>query len=978
MGINIDNLMEVTSSEIFRMDKYHPEGIFSEVIFGPVRNYCCSCGEISGVSSKGRRCPKCNVLCDRSDLRYTTFGKITLKLPILKPSLKKKLLSICRSREYIIDPVKLSMAPDRPSYLCEDRGIPVLKDEPCGTKHSKIKITGIFSLYLALCEMAAIDSKYDKYLNYFTDTVLVTPPGTRDIVKIDGKEIEKEINVEYRSLIWYNNSISFDLNIDELIESGKIYDYDFYDYDLCVGTLQYRTDYIFQLVKSQISGKSGLIRSSFFSKTIDFSSRAVITVNPALKAYEVNLPEATLKKLLMVDFLRYLSENSIIDKENYVKIIDWSDSLFDDKMNEHFYEFLSEFLCPQNSDRLRRLVLVNRQPTLWRYGIFGMEISGMSHGNTIELSPLAIEQFNADFDGDTCAVYKFHDTDAQKQIEKKNFGLSCIKYDHTGEFLNRIRLEALYMFNVMTSCQIDNSLDEIKVRNLNELEINIDIPFETPVRIGNMTYSYGIALVNKLCKFNTVIIKEKVDNNKLTSIIFDNSVSYYDFHSRLHDLMKHLFILSTIHRKEYLTIPFTPNLINREEITNNLPDNPYFGSIILEMLMDYKMSSMDKDDKLFKLTGTKLNRMQLSRIGIAVGYIADHRNKVLPKPVKSSLFVGLTEDEFFETSFGARKGLVDKVNKTPDSGYLERTMTINLSNIEIVEDDCKTNRYFEIEIMSKKHASSLIGRWMKSGNSEILIDKNVAESLYPGMKIMLRSPITCKTENMKICKRCFGEYEIPSNRVGILAAKYISERFTQLVLRTFHTSGSANIQIPKDVIKFCYENISDIEYDNGISIWQFSVDIPDEIIEKIKDFPGFIEAKGNVLKFSDIDYETDNEDITRDINIFSKALSKEGEALDTVYPDLMKIIMKNSNMFSVWLEIVLCNMYTDSNGVPIRYCDNIDKICKLSIKTLHTIISPLLGLIYEPNVRTIMNILDTRTLKNINPSSIFEELWIKY
>ena len=48
--------------------------------------------------------------------------------------------------------------------------------------------------------------------------------------------------------------------------------------------------------------------------------------------------------------------------------------------------------------------------------------------------------------------------------------------------------------------------------------------------------------------------------------------------------------------------------------------------------------------------------------------IADEKNIINSKPIQTTLLAGLNEDDFFDVSFGARKGLVDKEKVVPESG----------------------------------------------------------------------------------------------------------------------------------------------------------------------------------------------------------------------------------------------------------------------------------------------------------------------
>jgi hypothetical protein len=89
----------------------------------------------------------------------------------------------------------------------------------------------------------------------------------------------------------------------------------------------------------------------------------------------------------------------------------------------------------------------------------------------------------------------------------------------------------------------------------------------------------------------------------------------------------------------------------------------------------------------------------------------------------------------------------------------------------------------------------LLNRWCLTEDESALykITRENYKAII-GKMIQIRSPILCKTS--KICKKCYGDLHksLNSRFVGIIAAQTLGERGTQLVLRTFHTSGSAVIK----------------------------------------------------------------------------------------------------------------------------------------------------------------------------------------
>ena len=87
----------VTSKEIYvngDTEKYHPDGLYSEIIFGPKNAYKCTCGAITGRRSDGEKCDFCGVTCNDGTQRSKQFAKIKLPKKFLVPIFKKALQSI--------------------------------------------------------------------------------------------------------------------------------------------------------------------------------------------------------------------------------------------------------------------------------------------------------------------------------------------------------------------------------------------------------------------------------------------------------------------------------------------------------------------------------------------------------------------------------------------------------------------------------------------------------------------------------------------------------------------------------------------------------------------------------------------------------------------------------------------------------------------------------------------------------------------
>jgi len=999
LALDIDKLPEVTSPDIYvkNTDKYDPNGLFSEQIFGPVKDYKCQCGELnSKILHKGKICPNCKVLCESSDLRYDSYGKIVLPIKIAKFLYLDKIKKICHKFSNILDPNQYDLFRYNNVFVNYDfnKDRVFLSDE-INESSLKLKITGIFTLFLGLnlIYKATGSQKIKNVVDeYFTNSIVVSPPNTRTNFKLNNKDIIGKINNYYQKLILINNyfkkSISetfTEFNLDKIID--KYYDLvskseDPYSddnllfLDLYSSRLQYSANEIYKSLIDTLSHKEGIVRGLFISKTIDFSSRCVLGCNPSLLAYQIKIPKHSFIKLWMIEFLYYLIKYKNISKDNFLLTIKMTNYLYT-QYNEYTDDFIEWFFNSPEIDRKKKLVLLNRQPTLFKYGITGVEVVGLSEGNIIEVSPFILEQLNGDCDGDCVAIYRLHNINSLEEIYDKNFNLNMTKYEHNNINLHKCRLEALYAFNILMSTNYNSNKTPIKCDKLSEL--NGDYEIDQPIMINDKIYSYGVCLVNKWCKFDNVIIDKLINNNELSEVIYKNSISKQNYHETLSNLYKNLvWYISTTNK---LTIPFELNIFEKDDIKTmiqKLPNNPIIGQHIYESLVKKLKDKYEgnKDSNIFKLLSTKLSISQLARSIVGIGYIADNNNIVRNIPITSAVMTGLKEDEFFESSYGSRKGIVDKTNATPESGYLERTMVMNLCNIEIVEDDCRSNRLFDITILNDKHNKSLIGRYY-------LNEENNRLELFNGGEIgstyKFRSPITCQTKDFKICKKCFGEYKVTSKYVGILSSQYVSERLTQLTMRTFHTSGQCKLDTDQRVVDFFKEHLVDIKFDNNMT---YTVYFDTAVTDLAKIFYelGCTHVGDNYIEFDVFNGVIENKDVTKNISAIQNILtSKKTNISSTIISDDYNLFIRNildvGMLYSSFVEIILCNLYMTNNNKIYRY--DLDDVVKrrIGIKNLCKLSNGVSQLLYEPNRFSIRQISDSSG-ELIKPNSIYEQLWM--
>src|SRR3990167_2158230 len=66
----------------YRTQKPEKDGLFSEEIFGPTKDWECYCGKYKRIRYKGIICDKCGVEVTRSIVRRERMGHLSLAVPV--------------------------------------------------------------------------------------------------------------------------------------------------------------------------------------------------------------------------------------------------------------------------------------------------------------------------------------------------------------------------------------------------------------------------------------------------------------------------------------------------------------------------------------------------------------------------------------------------------------------------------------------------------------------------------------------------------------------------------------------------------------------------------------------------------------------------------------------------------------------------------------------------------------------------------
>ena len=190
-------------------------------------------------------------------------------------------------------------------------------------------------------------------------------------------------------------------------------------------------------------------------------------------------------------------------------------------------------------------------------------------------------------------------------------------------------------------------------------------------------------------------------------------------------------------------------------------------------------------------------------------------NSIIENPILSNLKEGMSVQEYFIASHGARKGLADTAMKTADAGYLTRRLVDVAHDVIITEEDCGTLRGLECRALKNgdEVISSLSERILGRVSVHDVVDPHTNEVIVVageeiredeaeriekcGVEMVeIRSVLTCESKK-GVCRKCYGRNLATAKMVqmgeavGVIAAQAIGEPGTQLTLRTFHAGGVA-------------------------------------------------------------------------------------------------------------------------------------------------------------------------------------------
>src|SRR6059058_637408 len=433
---------EVKKPETINYRTYRAEkdGLFCERIFGPERDWECSCGKYKGTKYKGIICDRCGVKVTHSRVRRKRMGHINLAAPIVHiwffkalPSRLGAMLDMKTSdiekivyfQDYVVTgpgktPLKKKQLLTEDEYRAAyekygeefeaEMGADAIKKLlnmiDLHTEQAKIRQDiektnskqKIKDLTKRLKMIEAIRNSENKAEWMVMDVIPVIPPDLRPLVLLEsGNFATSDLNDLYRRIINRNNRLKklVDLNAPEVIIRNEKRMLQqavdaLFDNGRCRRPVLGSSNRPLKSLTDMIKGKQGRFRENLLGKRVDYSARSVIVVGPRLRLHQCGLPKKIALELYQPFIIRKLKELGHADTiKSAKKMLERKD--------EEVWDILEAVI--QNHP-----VLLNRAPTLHRMGIMAFEPT-LVEGNAIHLHPLVCKGFNADFDGDQMAVH---------------------------------------------------------------------------------------------------------------------------------------------------------------------------------------------------------------------------------------------------------------------------------------------------------------------------------------------------------------------------------------------------------------------------------------------------------------------------------------------------------------------------------------------------------------------------------------------
>ncbi len=696
----------------------------------------------------------------------------------------------------------------------------------------------------------------------------VLPPDLRPLVPLDGGRFAtSDLNDLYRRVINRNNRLKrlLDLNapdiivrnekrmlqeaVDALLDNGR-------RGRAITGTNRRPLKSLADMIK----GKQGRFRQNLLGKRVDYSGRTVIVVGPTLKLHQCGLP----KKMALELFKPFIFGK--LETRGLAPTIKAAKKMVERETAE-VWDILAEVIREHP-------VLLNRAPTLHRLGIQAFEPL-LIEGKAIQLHPLVCAAFNADFDGDTMSVHVPLTIEAQLEARALMMSTNNVLSPASGAPIivpSQDVVLGLYYMTRERHGAVGEGLVFADVAEATRAFADGDVSLHARVKVrldeqdeaGNTTRGLVETTVGRALLYEIVpqgmpfeLVNRPMDRRAISDVInacyrnaslglketvvFADQLMYAGFAYStssgasigIEDFAipeeKAAIIAEARGEVAEIESQYASGLVTSGEKYNKVVDiwgraeglvaRSMMDGISRETVIGRNGEKIDQESfnsvYIYSDSGARGSPTQIRQLAGMRGLMARPDGSIIETPIVANFREGLSVNEYFISTHGARKGLADTALKTANSGYLTRRLVDVAQDLVVTELDCGTERGLVMAALIEGGevveplAARVLGRVVAQdicdadGNAVIpagtMLDEVWVERLeHLGVdEIAVRSPITCETRH-GVCAECYGRDLARGHKVnvgeavGVIAAQSIGEPGTQLTMRTFHFGGAAS------------------------------------------------------------------------------------------------------------------------------------------------------------------------------------------
>ncbi len=718
----------------------------------------------------------------------------------------------------------------------------------CGTAHERIRLDKPTSFYIGrtrifpteLREMlvrvpdeelrkVGVNPKTARPEWAILTSLLVPPVTVRpSIILESGERSEDDLTHKLSDIIRANQRLWENLNagapeviIEDLWDLLQFHITTFFDNTVTrIPPARHRSGQPLKTITERIKGKEGRIRKNLAGKRVNYSARSVISPDPSLEINEVGVPYEIAKILtvaetvneLNIDKLKELiKRGSEYPGANYVIRPDGKRKKITDELKEEIIEELSFGYKVERHLHDGDVVLFNRHPSLHRGSLMAHFVKVLA-GRTFRLHPAVAAPYNADYDGDEMNIHSPQTEEARAEAKilldvkkhlispKNNSNLiGGVKDTNTGNYLlgldafsreeannllyqagidagiSKKSIEGKELFSVILP-KIDFQNKSIKIKDGKIIEGKIDkttFGGEDGALIKEMDRAVGREETFEIIKKSFNLGTKYLSNRGITISLED-----LDLEDKIIEIgddivkkaeKKTQEIINSYNNKTLNIIPGKTEEESREikilQVLNEIRTK--IGEVVKrEFPKDNPVTHMINSGgggNMLNITQMAccVGQQQLSGRRIDFGYNGRtlsffKRGDLSPKArgfIYNSFIKGLRPDEFFFGAVTGRDSLMDTALRTPKSGYLYRRLSNALQDLRIEYD-----------------------RTVRDGNNNIIQFEYGDDG---------RDVTKLHTD---------GKIE-PGEAIGIVTAQSMGEPSTQMVMRTFHMAGVAEMQV---------------------------------------------------------------------------------------------------------------------------------------------------------------------------------------